>query len=197
MQKADNTGALIKLLRSIVSVPQEEWDWLQSNLTRKYFKAGDTLFRPGGTEAGIHFIESGLVRYFYSNEEGRERNHTFASEGNLVGCFSVYAGQEKCPITMQTIEKTQTLCISGESVRQFASRHICWTQFLMRVMTHVALRKAAQEEMLLMLSTEQRYRRFLADFAPITSRIPQYHIASYIGVTPVALSRIRKRINSV
>jgi CRP-like cAMP-binding protein len=67
----------------------------------------------------------------------------------------------------------------------------------MRVMTHVALRKAVQEEMLLMQTPEQRCRRFLADFAPITSRISQYHIESYIGVTPVALSRIRKRINSV
>ncbi|MCB1754174.1 MAG: Crp/Fnr family transcriptional regulator [Gammaproteobacteria bacterium] len=192
-----NLAAFKEVLQSITPLPEEETDWLSAQLQKRVFKPGQNLFFPGSPDAGIHFIERGLVRYYYSNAEGNERNHGFAAEANLVGCFPVFAGYDRCPLTVQALEETATLYVSGDIVRRFSSRHACWIKFQMRLMAHVALRKAAREETLLLDSPEQRYISFIDNFGKILPRIPQYHIASFIGVTPVALSRIRKRINQV
>jgi CRP-like cAMP-binding protein len=186
-----------KIAQSVSALSDEEWNWLVSQLQTQSFDAGNDLFYPGSSDAGLHFIQQGLVRYYYSNEEGIERNHGFAAENNLVGCFPVFAGFETCPLTVQALEQTRTLYIPSDIVRQFSDRHPCWAQFQMRLMAHVALRKSDREKTLLLDSPEKRYLSFLDNFSEIVNRVPQYHIASYIGITPVALSRIRARINRV
>jgi len=191
----ENTESLRELVQSLYPVPAEEWTWLDSQLEARMFEPGEALFRLNGTDAGIHFVRHGLVRYFYLTEDGRERNHTFAAEGNLVGCLPVIAGSGPCSFTVEALEPTQTLLIPSPTVREFDTRHECWSRFKLRLMEHVALRKAAREAELLTETAEERYQRFMTQYGALAERLPQYHIASYLGITPVALSRIRRRIN--
>ena len=195
MSKLSGTENLRILLDSIVPLPAEEWRLLEATLRPCVFAKNEALIETGAHEAIIHFLRLGLVRYFYLTEDGTEHNHTFAGEESLVGCFPVLAGAESCPFTVEALEPTHTLRIGPEVVRAFASRHPCWNQLWIRLVEHAALRKAAREQSFLLDSVEQRYRRFLTDHADLAHRIPQYHIASWLGITPVALSRIRKRIN--
>jgi len=191
----ENTESLRELVQSLSPAPAEEWTWLDSQLEARTFEPGEALFRLNGTDAGIHFVRRGLVRYFYLTEDGRERNHTFAAEGNLVGCLPVIAGSGPCSFTVEVLEPTQTLLIPSPTVREFDTRHECWSRFKLRLMEHVALRKAAREAELLTETAEERYQRFMTQYGALAERLPQYHIASYLGITPVALSRIRRRIN--
>lgn len=184
-----------RVLNSITPLPLREWEWLQAQLQCKVFGPREDLFYPGSSDAGLHFIGQGLVRYYYSNEKGVERNHGFAAEENLVGCFPVFAGYEACSLTVQALEETTTQYFSGDVIKQFGERDSCWARLQMRLMAHVAMRKAVRERTLLLDSPEQRYRSFLENYSDIATRLPQYHVASYIGITPVALSRIRSRIN--
>ena len=73
-------------------------------------------------------------------------------------------------------------------------RHACWERLGRKNAENLALVKESREKELLLDSLEIRYRRFLKEFPGLADRIPQYHIASYLGVTDVALSRIRKKI---
>jgi len=183
------------LLLSLASIPEAEWLWLQARLKARVFAPGDVLFRPGVMDAGIHFIQQGLVRYFYLTEDGLERNHTFAAEGNLTGCLPTFAGGEPCSFTVEAIEATRTLEIPSSVFLSLDDRHPCWLRLKLKLAQHVALRKEAREADFLLDSAETRYRRFLADHAKLAERIPLYHIASWLGITPVALSRIRRRLN--
>jgi CRP-like cAMP-binding protein len=195
MPVLSGTENLRTLLHSIVPLPADEWRWLEAALRPYAFAKNEALIEMGSHEDSIHFLRLGLVRYFYLTEDGTEHNHTFAGEKSLVGCFPVLAGAESCPFVVEALEPTHTLRIGPEMVRAFPSRHTCWNQLWIRLVEHVALRKAEREQSFLLDSVEQRYRRFLSDYAGLAHRIPQYHIASWLGITPVALSRIRKRIN--
>jgi len=183
------------LLQSIAPLPSEEWSWLQARLERRNYGSGETLFRPGDPDAGIHHLQCGLVRYFYLTADGRERNHSFAVEGNLVACFAAYVGAGLCTFTVEALEPTNSLLIPSGTVQALSGRNECWNLLKLRLVEHVALRKAAREAEFLQDSAETRYRRFLSQYDPLARRIPQYHIASYLGITAVALSRIRKRVN--
>ena len=183
------------LLQSIISLPNEEWNWLQSSLITRKFNPGEILFKPGDLDAGIHYLQNGLVRYFYLTKDGRELNHSFAAEGNLVACFPTFVGNEPCTFFIEALEETNTLVIPSSTVQVFSYRNKCWNLLTHRLFAHIALRKATREAEFLQYSAEARYRRFLSQYAELAHRLPQYHIASYLGITPVALSRIRKRIN--
>ena len=187
--------ALHTLLNTLEPIPDDEWRWLQSHLHHRLFAAGEYLFSEGGMDRGMHCIVSGLVRYFYTSEDGRELNHAFASDDNLVACMPVLAGQTRCPLNVEAIEATATHYIDATAIDAFHTRHACWSRLYARLMEHVALRKARREREFLEYSAEQRYGACLSEYAALVDRIPQYHLASYIGVTPVALSRIRKRMN--
>jgi CRP-like cAMP-binding protein len=184
------------LLLSIAPIPEQEWQWLQARLKERLFAPGDVLFSQGGTDAGIHYLLYGLVRYFYLTENGLERNHTFATEGNLTGCLSTFAGAGPCNFTVESIEPTRSLEIPSAVFLALDDRHPCWLRLKLKLAQHVALRKEAREAGFLLDSAETRYRRFLADYAKLADRIPLYHIASWLGITPVALSRIRRRLNT-
>jgi CRP-like cAMP-binding protein len=191
----DEKELLLNLLRSLGPIPDDEWAWLEATLACREFMPGEPLFRHQSTDAGIHYVLRGLVRYFYLTEDGRERNHTFAAEGNLVGCLPAFVGAGPCPFTVEALEPTRTLLIPATATRAFNDRHECWARLKSRLLEHVAIRKEAREAEFLLDSVETRYRRFLSLHRGVADRIAQYHIASYLGVTPVALSRIRKRIN--
>lgn len=187
--------ALRALFDRLEPIPDTEWRWLQSHVYPRSFAPGERLFSEGGTDRGMHYIAAGLVRYYHTSEDGRELNHAFASVDNLVACMPVLAGQPRCPLNVEAIEATDTHYIDAEAIAAFHTRHACWAHLYARLMEHVALRKARRERELLEHSAEQRYRTCLAEYETLIDRIPQYHLAAYIGITPVALSRIRKRIN--
>jgi CRP-like cAMP-binding protein len=192
MRASDELHAL---LLSVSPIPDDEWLWLAATLKGCEFEPGEALFRQQGEDAGVHYLQSGLVRYFYLTEQGIERNHTFAAEGNLSACLPAYVGAGPCTFTVEAIEPTRTVQIPSHVFLSLDDRHECWLRLKLRLMQHVALRKEGREASFLLDSAEARYRRFLADYKRLHPRIPQYHIASYLGITPVALSRIRKRIN--
>jgi CRP-like cAMP-binding protein len=79
-------------------------------------------------------------------------------------------------------------------LNEFYDRHACWERLGRKNAEQLVLIKEAREKELLLDSLEVRYQRFLQEFPGLADRIPQYHIASYLGVTDVALSRIRKKI---
>lgn len=190
-----SSQALLKLLQSIEPIPEKEWNWLEARLEQRKYAPGAQLFKLKSTDASIHYLQYGLVRYFYLTEDGRERNLAFAAEGHLTGCLPAFIGAYPCTFTVEALEPTYTLVIPPVAFQESDDRHACWGRLKLRLLEHVALRKEAREAAFLLDTAETRYRHFLSSFGHLVARIPQYHIASYLGITPVALSRIRKRIN--
>ena len=179
-----------------VSIPEEEWDYVIPHLSERTFEKNDYLVRAGDVVHNFYFIVTGLVRFFYGTEDGKEFNKHFAMENGFAGSFHSLVLQVPCGFFIQALEKTETILLPNRLLNECYDRHACWERLGRKNAEALLLIKEAREKELLLDSLEVRYRRFLKEFPGLADRIPQYHIASYLGVTDVALSRIRKKIKA-
>jgi CRP-like cAMP-binding protein len=159
------------------------------------FEKNEYLVRAGEISDSFYFIVKGLVRFFYSTEEGKEFNKNFIMENGFAGSFHSLVLGGACGYFIQALEKTNTIALPNRLLRELYERHPCWERLGRRNAENLALLKEAREKEFLLDSLETRYRRFLVEFPGLEDRISQYHIASFLGVTDVALSRIRRKIN--
>ncbi len=178
-----------------VSIPESEWEYLAAHLMECEFEKNEYLVRAGDVAQNFYFVVQGLVRLFYSTEDGKEFNKAFAMENGFAGSFHSLILQAPCGFFIQAMESTNTVVLPNRVMRELYERHACWERLGRRNAENLALIKEAREKELLLDSLETRYRRFLKEYPGLADRIPQYHIASYLGVTNVALSRLRRRIN--
>jgi len=176
-----------------LSVPETEWKYVVGYLSERTFEKKDYLVRSGDVVDNFYFINTGLVRFFYCTEDGREFNKHFAMENGFAGSFHSLMLHEPCGFFIQALERTETIALPNHLLNELYDRHPCWERFGRKMAEHLVIIKEAREKELLLDSLEVRYRRFLKEFPGLVDRVPQYHIASYLGVTDVALSRIRKK----
>ncbi len=194
---AKRLTALKHAIYSLSDIPDQEWEYFSGQIGECGYRPNDLLVRAGEPMREFFFIISGLVRFYYSTEDGKEFNKAFALENHFVGSFGAEVGQEPCRFSIQALEQTEALVIPVQVIREGYDRHHCWERVGRKMAERVAISKELREGEFLLDSAETRYRRFLATYPGLAERINQYHIASYLGITDVALSRIRKNIGMI
>lgn len=195
-----NTSGLTSLKHAIYSlseIPAHEWEYFSGQIGERVFNRNDILVSAGEPVNNFFFIVKGLVRFFYTTENGKEFNKAFAPENHFVGSFGAEVLREPCRFSIQALEKTEALLIPVEVIREGYDRHHSWERVGRKMAERVAITKELREGEFLLDSAETRYRRFLAEHPSLAERLNQYHIASYLGITDVALSRIRKNIGLI
>lgn len=157
------------------------------------FAAEETLFAAGDCPEQLYFIHSGLVRFYYLTSDGKEFNKNFVEDGSVVTSLSSFLSAAPSPFHTQALEETIVVALPLDYVRAQTISDLTWERLLNRFVASLALKKEQREASFLLLDASERYDVFLRDFEKIVPRLPQYHIAAYLGITPVALSRIRAR----
>lgn len=185
---------LKNIIDILADVPEEEWAYFSGNLTARCFNKNQLLIHAGEPVTDFFFINTGLVRFYYLKEEGKEFNKAFAMENEFVGSFSSMICDTPCRYSVQALEKTEVLVIPVRIIQNGYNRHPAWERIGRRHAESVAVKKEIREGEFLLDQAETRYRRLLSDYPTLISRVQQYHLASYLGITDVALSRIRKKI---
>ncbi len=180
-------------LDKLATIPGKEWNRFSHHFFGRDFDAGEFLLRDGEPVTEFFFITKGLVRFFYATAAGKEFNKLFALENDFVGSFSYNIPNEPCPYFVQALEDTETVVLPVTILEEAYKSHSCWERAGRLHAEKIALIKGLRERELLVDSAETRYFRFMNEYPGLAKRIPQYHIASYIGITDVALSRIRKK----
>lgn len=181
-------------LASFSVLPDEEWAHAARHYRECTFAAGTYLLQAGETTLHSHYICSGLVRVFYTRPDGREMNAAFVREGNVVGDYAANLRGSPAEFSIETLEPTTTLTLDVGFAESLLERHPAWAQLRKHLVDQLFLARRERERVLLTLSAEDRYRELIRRRPWIADRVPQHHIASHIGVTPVALSRIRRRL---
>lgn len=142
------------------------------------------------------FVEKGLLRSYSVDEKGNEHILQFAPEGWWIAdIFSFFTG-ENSAYNIDAIEDSELLLITNPAIEQLYERVPKFERYF-RILTQnnmVAMQKRLTSE--LSSSAEEKYLNLIAAYPNIVSRVPQHMIASYLGLTPETLSRIRKRIVS-
>lgn len=180
-------------LRKSGGLPAQSAEAASDASVVRRFEADDILFSAGERPDVLYFIQSGLVRFFYLTDDGKEFNKNFVAAGSVVTSLSTFLSGVPSPFFTQALEETVTIALPIEFVRRQVEADIYWERLLSRSVAMLALKKEQREASFLLQDAGARYEAFLDDFSDLAPRLPQYHIASYLGITPVALSRIRAR----
>lgn len=183
------------LVSRFSDIPETEWLWFSSKLQRQTVRKHGHFIRSGDQARSIAFCSEGLFRFYYDLEQGEEKNKSFCGNGEFVAAFSSLLLQEPSRFHIQALEDSELWVTSYTDFVSLYERHPCWERLQRRLAERLFVKKEQREMELLLCSAEQRYRIFIREYPDLHKRIPQYHIASYLGITPVALSRIRRRMN--
>jgi len=148
---------------------------------------------------GLAWVERGLLRSYFLDAQGRERNHGFYPELQWLGLpvallpAFVPASVPAAGI-VEALEPSELVEVSGPALQALRQ---AWPQALDLILQGLAAglaRQTLREQQLLMLDATTRYQRFLADEPALAQRLAQKQLASYLGITEVALSRLRRRL---
>lgn len=160
----------------------------------KKFNKSDYLIRPGDISNKIYFIEKGLVKQYTIGDDGKEHIIHFAPEDWLVSDRSSAYFKQHTEYFIEALEDTEAYIIDEQFINAASEISATYREFNHRSLhNHVrAMQKRINQ--LLGATAEARYLDFIKMYPGLYQRIPQWMIASYLGVTPESLSRIRKDV---
>ncbi|MDJ0977326.1 MAG: Crp/Fnr family transcriptional regulator [Erythrobacter sp.] len=156
---------------------------------------GDHLFAQGEHDSRVFMVKSGLLKAYYIRVDGKEHIKSFLPEGSIIGSMVSLVDGDPCSFSLQAIEASLAVALPYSTVQQAAQSDIELANALIAFLSTYGKRKERREYELLSLSPEKRYAILLAEMPGIVERVSQADMAAYIGVTPQALSRIRRRMS--
>ena len=189
-------NSLINALRENIFhnalVRKEELNELVELFITRTYPRRKTIVSAGERWDKAFFIHQGIIRLFYTDSEGREFNKGFFSEHDLVWPIAPSARAQDSLFSIAALEDlTVSVCRFAQFYSWLKLRGY-WEKFALPYAERFAEDKFRREYEFLLNSAADRYRNFCAEYPRLVERIPDYHLASYLGVTNVTLSRIKK-----
>lgn len=178
---------------TIVELSEEDWQLFSSNLIHEKLSKKTILLKKGQTEQFLSFIEAGLVRYYIPKAE-YDLTFDFVFEDEFMGAYDSYITQTPCAYNVETLCDTILWRISYLDLQEIYAKTKSGNTIGRYESELLFLKKYERELSLLNETAEQRYLNLLEKQPRLIREIPLKYLASYIGITPQALSRIRKRI---
>ncbi len=181
-------------IETITEVNDQDWELFSSKLHRKSFPKKTIITDIGQTENHISFIEEGIVRLLISNKEDEDITFGFSFENEFISAYDSFLTQTPSLYQLQTLAKTTLVSISYSDLQKVYQQTKIGNLIGRLVSERLYILKSKRANSLLNDSAEQRYLNLFTERPNLIKEIPLKYIASYIGVTPQSLSRIRKQI---
>jgi CRP-like cAMP-binding protein len=166
--------------------------WLQA-ISQTTFAVDDYLVHAGDVDDTLYLLQTGLVRLFYTTSDGRERNKAFFRPGQLTGPVSAAMTGSAAPFSIQALEPVKALSFPYEAMALEAQNKLPIARAAQQMLAEAFIRNEQREAMLLTCNAEQRYQWLLDNEADLPQRVAQFQIASYLGIDPVSLSRLKRK----
>jgi CRP-like cAMP-binding protein len=179
----------------MITLSPAETGIVTSLFKAKAYKKGDYFLEEGRICKHVGFVVKGLMRY-YINHDGEEKIYAFSQENNYVCNYESFLPQKPSTKIIQALEDCDVLLISYENLQLLYAGIREGERFGRMAIEAVFIQLLQDVASFYTETPEMRYERFLKNHADLQQRISQYHIASFVGVKPQSLSRIRKRIST-
>lgn len=181
---------LYDYLNRIVPIPAEEWPRLRESIGITTLRASDYFVKASDKADHIGFVLAGLLKKFYRTEDGKEFIKDFSVEKCLVTAYSSLLQNTPSRLNIQAIEPTVLLVIPYAKFISLYRLHPCWQELGRKIAENLFIEREQREWELLLFPAKDRYRIFEERYPNLLARVPQYEIASYLGISPISLSRL-------
>jgi CRP-like cAMP-binding protein len=187
------SNKLIEYFSRIMPLSSEETRAIQASMVIKTFPKGEVLLHEGHISTEAYFVLEGCIRQ-YSVVDGEEKTSNFFTEGQWA--LSLQSFSQKIPARHSFVCAEETTVVVGTEQREndLYKQFPRFETISRKVMETVLAEQQERMASYIADTPEQRYMKLIESRPDIFQRVPQYQIASYIGVQPESLSRIRKRI---
>ncbi len=160
---------------------------------KKDFRKGDFFIREGETAEYLGFIIKGLMKFYYIDTKGNEWIKHFAVENHFVTSFTSFQRQIPSLYYIEALEDTTIMMVDYANYFRGISTMMIWNTVARNYTEMLYQVKEKREAEFLKYDAQERYRIFLEEYPYLLDRVSQKDIASYLGITPVSLSRIRNQ----
>jgi CRP-like cAMP-binding protein len=160
----------------------------------KYFKKGDFLIKEGDICQYSYFVQEGILRVFYIDDKGKEHLLQFAPEGWFAADHESTYFKKASNYYIQALEDTTVYQLKDDFFEQLSLKDPVFTQFNEKLLHNHIHHLQKRIIQLIAKTAEERYVEFTKTYPDILMRVPQTMVASYLGITPESLSRIRKEL---
>lgn len=187
---APNFDAFLHALNRINPLAPEAWNGLRALIQARDVPSGHHLLRPGSLARNCIFIQSGLLREYYVDRDGKEATRRFCGPGELSGSLADLLSQAPAAVAIETLQACQILELDWSAVNALSLLHPSLMLLMRRFAEGLYVQKMQREFEMLTLSAAERYARFAQSQSALEAQLPRHMVASYLGITPVHLSRI-------
>lgn len=158
------------------------------------FKKGARLLEEGDICKDTIFVEKGLLRTYTIDEAGKEHIVQFAPENWFTGDRGSIFFNDAAYFTIEAIEDTDVVFVTNVFIDKASELSETFRQFNKKLLHNHIRQLQKRINLLLSASAEKRYLTFITQYPDLLLRVPQWMIASYLGMTPESLSRVRKEL---
>jgi len=186
---------LVQFMSQLTSLTDEEISSIENSFPIKSYQKGHLLLKEGMIANNAYFVIKGCIRA-YELVDGEENTIGFYTENQSAIDFKSQTSQTPSTKYFECLEETQVTILNADKERALYTAHPRFEKFCREGMEEMM---GAQQEALskfIVLSPKERYQNLVKERPELINRVPQYQIASFLGIKPETLSRIRKKIAS-
>jgi len=183
-------------INTISPIKPETFDALQKCFRLQKLYKNDFFVKDGVHAQKIGFLKEGIVRAFFLNEEGKEYNKQFFVGPSVIGAYTSLLTKQPNRIAQQALTDCEVLVADYTALEKLYDTFHDLERLGRKIAEFYFLEKEQKELEMALLDADKRYVIMKEQFPTIASTVPQYHIASYLGISPTQLSRIRRKLKT-
>ena len=181
-------------LREKVDFSDDDLALIKTYLTPKKLRKKQYLLQEGDVCRFIAFVVKGVMRAYTVDEKGTEHIIQFAPEGWTIADLYSFLTSEPATYNIDALEDSELLLISKPAQDELLKKIPRYETYIRLQLTGAYIAMQRRLTSIISLPLEERYANLTAQYPDIVQRVPQHMIASYMGLTPETLSRVRKKI---
>lgn len=188
-------NSLLEIISGIIPINKDDAKMISSIFTPLSVRKDTILVNNGDYSSSAYFVLSGYLRYYKNFENGEEQTIHLFSPGQFAASFLSFVENIKSDEILITITDSELLSIRKTDLERLYASENKWQLFGRKLMEMMLLEKEKRIIDLISLSAQERYMKLIETNPKLLQNVPVQYLASFIGIQPESLSRIRKQIS--